>query len=71
MTTRGLPTEALVVQVLELAELCGWPRAEIPPDTAVGPGRDAWVAWVGHADRRQLAAAISTSVVWVHQEPAT
>jgi hypothetical protein len=31
MTDRGLPTEALVVQVLELAELFGWPRAAIPP----------------------------------------
>jgi hypothetical protein len=65
----GLPTASLVVEVLELAELFGWPRAAIPPDTTVGPGRAAWMAWVAHADRRQLAAALGVTVVWVHQAP--
>jgi hypothetical protein len=71
MNAGALPTGALLVHVLELAEHLDWPAAEIPPDTTIDQGREAWEAWSTHADvdRRLLARAIGVLVVRVHREP--
>jgi hypothetical protein len=70
MTTHDQRISGLVPHVLELAESLDWPAVEIPPDVAVGPGRDAWSEWLAQANRSQLAAAIGMLVVRVHREPA-
>jgi hypothetical protein len=70
MATHGQHISGLVPHVLELAETLGWPAVEIPPDTTVGPGRDAWAAWSTEAGRRLLARAVGVLVVRVHRDAA-